>query len=60
MCPYCLLRQAKTRYVPIDENSGFISHSCDVCQKKVDRTIKRTGLVQRGLLRKYITVGVGH
>jgi len=55
-CPYCLLRQAKTRYIPIDKHCGFVNNSCDDCQKKVDKAIKKTGLVQRGLLKKYITL----
>lgn len=57
-CPYCQLRKAKTRYVPASERSGYFSYSCDVCQKKVDKAVKNTGLVQRGLLRKYLTLPV--
>jgi len=53
MCPYCLTRQAKIRYVPVDEEHCYLSRSCDDCQKKVDEAIGRTKLVQRGLLRKY-------
>jgi len=53
-CPYCLLRQAKERVVPIDKDICFVNKSCDACQKGVDRAIKRTTLLQRGLLVKYI------
>ena len=56
-CPYCLLRQAKLRYVELDRHHTFTFNSCDDCQKKVDKAIKNTSLVQRGLLKKYITIG---
>ena len=52
-CPYCLLRQAKERFVPIDEDTCFVNRSCDDCQQGVDKAVKRTRLVQRGLLKKY-------
>ena len=52
-CPYCLLRQTKPRYALRKDGSGSVSHSCDDCQKRVDKAVKNTCLVQRGLLAKY-------
>ncbi len=50
------MKQAKIRYVDTGDGA-FVNHSCNDCQKKVDKAIKRTKLVQRGLLGKYITIG---
>ena len=55
-CPYCLLKRAKTRIVELSNGGYFVSNSCNDCQRKVDKAIKNTKLVQRGLLKKYRTV----